>query len=242
LSRASITRSNAAVIESECGRRAERAAAGAGAGAGAAGWAAAAAGRDAGAGIAGGGEAAAGTDFDDFDDAGGGTGALGAGGDAGDRAPRGCAGVGAGGGDTTIVGSRSLVGGVRGTLGNAPPRAGVRGSGGAAGGGGSPGEDDEDDAGARSPARRGSRCAPGHSQIERGDSADGFAVLAGVANAGVSPGAAALYNGGGAGSSTGGAGAAGAADVAPVPDVSSGSSFIALPSSSPAEASAGLPS
>jgi len=207
----------------------------------------AAAGRDAGAGIAGGGEAAAGAafdDFDDFDDAGGVTGALGAGGDAGDRAPRGCAGVGAGGGDSTIVGSRSLLGGVRGTLGNAPPRAGVRGSGGAAGGGGSSEEEDEGDAAAaRSPARRGSRCEPGHSQIEREDSTGvcGIAVLAGVANAGVSPGAVALYDGGGAGSSTGGAGAAGAAD-APVPGMSSGSSFIALPSSSPAEASAGLPS
>jgi len=147
----SSARSNASATESECGRRSGRADAGAVAAAGggpaaevvaglaaepAAGRAAEPAAGRAGAdedaevagvaaGAAGEGDCVAGADDfgDDFDDAGGVTGALGDGA-AGCRAPRGGAGIGAGGGDSTIVGSRSA----RGTLGSAPPRPGVRGS------------------------------------------------------------------------------------------------------------------
>jgi hypothetical protein len=269
----SITASKASVIESECARRAGCAGAAGWAGAGAAGWTgdeaagwAAARGAEAGAGAGADGPAAGvaagaagGDDLAEVcfagDFAGAGAGELDD--EAGDcLAPRAGGGVGAGGGDSTIVGSRSAEeDGVRGTLGNAPPRVGVRGSGGAADGGGSDDEaaegaegaeaDDED--ADRSPARRGSRCGPWYSQIERGDSVGvcGTAVLAGVANAGVSPGSddlkadpadAAGSSAGGAGA-TGGGGAGGAGGA-----VISGSSFIALPLSSPAGASDGLPS
>lgn len=167
-------------------------------------------------------------------------------------APRAGGGVGAGGGDSTIVGSRSVEeGGVRGTLGNAPPRAGVRGSGGAADGGGSAEDVDDGAVADRSPVRRGSRCGPWYSHIERGDSVGVCGtggVLAGVANAGVSPGsedlkaeaagAAGSPAGGTGGAGVVGGGAAGGAGTA----VGAGSSVIALPLSSPADASDGLPS
>ncbi|HMG51907.1 MAG TPA: hypothetical protein VK601_00470 [Kofleriaceae bacterium] len=76
--------------------------------------------------------------------------------------------------------------GVRGTLGKPPPPRGGRDSDAADGG-----DSDADDAGgprspAAVPARRGSRCGPGQSQIDRWGSPP---VLAGVANAGVNPGA-----------------------------------------------------
>lgn len=144
-------------------------------------------------------------------------------------------GDGAGGGDSTIVGSRSLLfdspvrggcslagpdpeaeGWVRGTLGNAPARAGARGSGG-----------------------RESRCGPGQSQIDRCGSAGGAPELAGVANAGDSDGEGENVGVWGAvGASApgvAGAAAAGAFEV-------SGVSLIASALSSPAGASPGLPS
>jgi hypothetical protein len=259
----SNTCSNAAVIESECARRAGRPAAVAaggasggsgavgGGGAGAAG--AALAGARGGAGIAGAGKPgeATGALAGDL------TGALGAGagfepagdaGAAGVRPPR----DGAGGGDSTIVGSRSLLGSVtrcagsatdgwvRGTLGNAPARVGVRGSGGAGGGAASEAVRSLALSLALSLDRRDSRPDPGHSQIERGLSVGVCETdaLVEVANAGVNPG-----NAGGLGATGSVCGGAFATDAAAVaPGVTSGSSFIALPSSSPAEASAGCPS
>ncbi|HEU4729297.1 MAG TPA: hypothetical protein VFT22_15455, partial [Kofleriaceae bacterium] len=91
--------------------------------------------------------------------------------------------------------------------------------------------------GAGSRDRRGSRDGPGQSQIDRPDSvgACGTGALDEVAKAGVNPGSG---GGAGAGSDIGGAGVAGAAADC----VISGSSFIASPFSSPAEASVGLPS
>jgi hypothetical protein len=116
---------------------------------------------------------------------------------------------------TTTVGSRSLLGSVvrgacsgdgwvRGTLGNAPAREGVRGSGGDDDGGSSPEVENEADAF----PWRGSRAGPGQSQIERGLSA-GAVVAPAVANAGVKPGSAGGVGGlggvGGAGAEDGGA-------------------------------------
>jgi hypothetical protein len=171
-------------------------------------------------------------------------------------------GAGAGGGDSTIVGSRSLpvsrarpddagaAGSgapdcVRGTLGKPPARGEVRDSGAAAAESpeDEPDDDEEEedeDAGAvpRS-VRRVSRCGPGQSQIERGDS---LGALVEVANAGVRPGNAGAL--GAPGALGGGAALADDACAAALPDVIviSGSSLIASPFSSPVEASVGLPS
>lgn len=299
------------MIESECARRAGRADAGVGVGASAAGGAEAAAAAGAAgaageatgaagvacvacvtAGAAGAAGVAAAFAFEDFDfeEAGGVAAALAADAEAFD--PRagvaaggaaGAAGVGAGGGDNTIVGLRSAAGGeFRGVFGKAPPRADERESDDAADGGGSldepdepagpaePAADEDEDSLARSPPpppRRGSRCGPCHSQIERPDSVDEGepAGPAAVANAGLRPGAgevsAEVFDA--AGSLVAGvagvagvdgvdgvacvAGAAGAGGGAvPCERVVSGSSFIALPLSSPppspAEASVGAPS
>src|SRR3954471_5261438 len=187
--RGSIARSNAVVTESECGRRAGRPAALGAASVGAGGVGAAAAGVGGGllggcgrcaarAGAAAAGGAGAGVVVGATP----GSGALA--GAAGCLAPRGgaaAAGGGAGGGVTTIVGSRSrslpaavvsvVRGGcsgdvwVRGTLGNAPARDGVRGS-----GGDDESSDDDENAG-EALDRRESRVGPGQSHIERGASA-----------------------------------------------------------------------
>jgi len=169
---------------------------------------------------------------------------------------------GTGGGDSTIVASRSLTSGLvasttagcpRGTLGNAPPRGAARDSGAA---GGEPSSDAAVEAAvdagvapafdaARSLDRRASRVGPGQSHIDRPDSPGvcGTAVLAAVANAGVSPGS--LGGGGGAGGSSigeggGDAGSGGDACAAGAACPLSESLFMALPLSS--DASDALPS
>jgi hypothetical protein len=116
---------------------------------------------------------------------------------------------------SVVRGGCSGDGWVRGTLGNAPARDGVRGSGGDDDGGSSAEVANEADA----LPRRGSRDGPGQSHIERGLSA-GAAVAPAVANAGVKPGSA-----GGLGAD--GAAAGGAA--APGVIVISGWSLMASP-------------